>query len=106
MTNTHNSISVLIFAKSRGRKINLHLRNQLIKPNLRGESVISFYHMNSYLFKLQYAKFHEKIFVLGVDFDHYSRSEYSIQNQYSHRNIGQNQPQKVDIFHEIFQNTI
>ena len=66
LTNTHDSISVLIFAKSRGRKINLHLQNHLIKPNLRGEGVISFNHINSYLFKLPYAKFYEKIFVLGV----------------------------------------
>ena len=91
MTNTFNSISVLIFAKSRGRKINLHLRNQLIKPNVQGKGVISFYHINSYLFKQQYANFHEKILILGDDFD---RSEYSIQNQYPHINIGQNQPQK------------
>ena len=42
LTNTHYSISVLIFAKSGGHKINLQLRNQLIKPNLRGEGVISF----------------------------------------------------------------
>ena len=67
----------------------MHLRNQLIKPNLWGEMLKKNYHMNSYLLKLQYAKFHEKIFVLGVDFDQYFRSEYSIQNQYSHRNIGQ-----------------
>ena len=50
--------------------------------------------MNSYLFKQQYAEFNEKILILGVDFDQYFRSEYSIQNQYSHRNFGQNQPQK------------
>ena len=93
-TNTDKSISVLIFAKSRGRKINLHLRNQLIKPNLQGKCVISFYHINSYMFKQQNAKFPEKILILGVDFDQYFRSEYSIQNQYSHINIGQNQPQK------------
>ena len=79
---------------SRGHKINLHLRNQLIKPNLQGKGVNSFYHINSYLFKQQYAKFHENILILGVDFEQYFRSEYSIQNQYSHINIGQNQPQK------------
>ena len=61
----------------------MHLRNQLIKPNLRGKGVLSFYHMNSYLFTQQYAEFHEKIFIFGVDFDQYFRSEYSIQNQYS-----------------------
>ena len=80
LTNTYNSISVLIFAKSKGLKINLRLRNQLIKPNLRGKGVISFYHMNSYLFKQQYAKFHEKnIKALGVNFGQYFRPEYSIQ---------------------------
>ena len=94
LTNTYNSISALIFAKSGRRKINLHLRNQLIKPNLWGKGVFSFYHMNSHLFKKQYAKFLEIILILGVDFDQYFRSEYSIQNQYSHRNIGQNQPLK------------
>ena len=73
LRNTDNSISVLIFAKSRGHKINLHLRNQLIKPNLQGKGVISFYHINSYLFKQQYAKFHEKMLILGVDFDQYFR---------------------------------
>ena len=51
--NTYISISVLIFAMSGGRIINLHLRNQLIKPTIRGKGVISFYHMNSYLFKQQ-----------------------------------------------------
>ena len=94
LTNTYNSISALIFAKSGRRKINLHLRNQLIKPNLWGKGVISFYHMNSLLFKKQYAKFLEIILILGVDFDQYFRSEYSIKNQYSHRNNGQNQPLK------------
>ena len=66
LTNTYNSISALIFAKSGIRKINLHLRNQLIKPNLWGKCVISFYHMNSYLFKKQYAKFLEIILILGL----------------------------------------
>ena len=59
LTNTHNSISALIFAKSGRRKINLHLRNQFLKPNLWDKGVISFYHMNSHLFKQQYAKFPE-----------------------------------------------
>ena len=94
MTNTHISISVLILPSPGERKINLHLRNQVIKPNLRGKCVIYFYHMNSCLLKQQYTKFHEKISILGVDFDQYFRSEYSIQNQFSHKNIGQNQPQK------------
>ena len=49
----------------------MHIRNQLIKPNLQGKGVISLYHMNSYLFKQQYAKLHEKKIVLEVDFDHY-----------------------------------
>ena len=92
LTNTHNSISVFIFAKSGSLKINLQPRNQLIKLNLWGKGVISFYHMNSHLFKQQYAKFHEIILILGVDFDQYFRSEYSIQNQYSHRNIGKKTP--------------
>ena len=79
LTNAYNSISVLIFAESKGLKINLPLRNQLIEPYLRGKGVISFYHMNSYLFKQQYEKFHEKILILGVDFGQYFRPEYSIQ---------------------------
>ena len=73
LTNTHNSISVLIFAKAGGRKINLRLRDQLIKPNLRGKGVISFSHMNSYLskylsnlFKQQYATFQEKYLFWGL----------------------------------------
>ena len=49
----------------------MHIRNQLIKPNLRGKGVISLYNMNSYLFKQQYAKLHEKILILEVDFDQY-----------------------------------
>ena len=81
----------------------MHIRNQLIKPNLRGKGVISLYHnfMNSHLFKQQYAKLHEKILILEFDFDQYFLSECSIQNQYSPRNIGQNQPQKLIFFHEI-----
>ena len=53
----------------------MHIRNQLIKPNLRGKGVISLYHMNSYLFKQQYAKSHVKILILEVDFDQYFLSE-------------------------------
>ena len=34
--------------------MNSHLRNQLIKATFRGKGVISFYHMNSHLFKQQY----------------------------------------------------
>ena len=49
----------------------MHIRNQLIKPNLRGKGVTSLYHMNLYLFKQQYAKLHEKILILEVDFDQY-----------------------------------
>ena len=48
--------------------------------------------MNSDLFKQQYAKFHEIILILGVDYDQYFRSEYSIQTQYSHKNIGKPPP--------------
>ena len=44
--------------------------------------------------------------ILGVDFDQYFRSEYSIQKQYSHRNIGQNQPKKFIFFHEILHTTV
>ena len=44
LENTNNSMSVLIYAKSGGRKVNLHLRNQLKKPNLPGKGVISFYY--------------------------------------------------------------
>ena len=84
----------------------MHIRNQLIKPNLRGKGVISLYHMNSYLFKQQYAKSHVKILILEVDFDQYFLSECSIQNQYSPRNIGQNQPQKLVFFHEIMHTTV
>ena len=58
----------------------MHIRNQLITPNLRGKGVISLYHMNSYLFKQQYAKSHVKILILEVDFDQYFLSECSIQN--------------------------
>ena len=65
LTNTYNSISALIFAKSGRRKINLHLRNQRIKPNLWGKGVISFFHIYSHLFKKQYAKFLEIILILG-----------------------------------------
>ena len=71
----------------------MHIRNQLMKPNIRGKGVISLYHMNSYLFKQQYAKLHENILILEIDFDQYFLSECSIQNQNSCRNIGQNQPQ-------------
>ena len=46
--------------------MNLHLRNQLIIPNLWGKSVISYCHVNSYLFKHQYAKFHENMLILVV----------------------------------------
>ena len=83
LTNTHNSISALNFAKSGRRKISLLLRNQLIKPNLWGKGVISFYHMNLHLFKQQYAKFHEIILILGADFDQYFRSsiQYKINTQ-------------------------
>ena len=42
--------------------------------------------------------FMKKILILGVDFDQYFRSEYSIQIQYSHRNIGQNQPKNLIFF--------
>ena len=56
------------------------------------------YELDSYLFKKQYAKFHENKLILGVDFDQYFRSEYSIQNKYTHRNIGQNQPLKKIFF--------
>ena len=72
MTNTLNSISVLILPSPEAE---MHIRNQLIKPNLRGKGVISLYHMNSYLFKQQYAKLHEKILILEVDFDQYFLSE-------------------------------
>ena len=86
----------------------MHIRNRLIKPNLRGKCVISLYHMNmnSYLIKQQYAKLQEKILILEVDFDRYFLSECSIQNQYSLRNIGQNQPQKLIFFHEIMHTTV
>ena len=43
--------------------------------------------------------------ILGVDFDQYFRSECSIRNQYSHRNICQNQPQKLIFFNEILHTT-
>ena len=56
----------------------MHIRNQLIKPNPRGQGVISLYHMNSYLFKQQYAKLYEKILILEVDFDQYFLSECSV----------------------------
>ena len=82
------------------------MKSAYIKPNLWGKCVISFYHMNSCRLKQQYAKFHEKISILGVDFDQYFRSEYSIQSQFSHRNIGQNQPQKQIFFHEILHTTV
>ena len=57
----------------------MHIRNQLIKPNFRGKGVISLYHMNSYLFKQQYAKLHEKILILVVDFDQYFYLSTSVQ---------------------------
>ena len=98
MNNTLNSSSVLILPK-------MHIRNQLIKPNLRG-CVIALYHLNSYLFKQQYAKLHEKIFILDVDFDQYFLSECLIQNQYSPSNFVQNQPQKLIFFHEIMHTTV
>ena len=84
----------------------MHIRNQLIKPNIRGKGVISLYNMNSYLFKQQYAKLHENILILEVDFDQYFLYECSIQNQYSPRNIGQNQPKKLIFFHEIMHTTV
>ena len=70
------------------------IRNQLIKPNLRGKGVLSFYHMNFYLFTQQYAEFHEKnilFFDLSI--------QYKFNTQC--RNIGQNQPLKVDLFNKI-----
>ena len=70
MTNTLNSISVLILPCP--GTVNTHTKsNQLIKPNLRGKGVISLYHMHSYLFKQQYVKLQEKILILEVDFDQY-----------------------------------
>ena len=40
-------------------------------------------------------------YFLEVDFDQYFLSECSIQNQYSPRNIGQNQPKKLYFFMKL-----
>ena len=103
MANAHNSISVLILPSSQNQ---FAFAKSAYKTNVWNKGVISYYHMNLYLFNQPYPKFHEKMLILGVDFDQYFRSEYSMQNQYSHRNIGQNLPPKLIIFHEILQTTV
>ena len=103
MTNTLNSISVLILPSPEAE--NAHTKSAYKTKSSR-QRCYFFIPYEFIFFKQQYAKLHEMIFILEVDFDQYFLSECSIQNQYSPRNIGQNQPQKLIFFHEITHTTV
>ena len=80
----------------------MHIRNQLIKPNLRGKGVISLYNIHSYLFKQQYANLHNKIFILEVDFDQYFLYKINIHLEI----LVKINSKKLIFFHEIMQTTV